>query len=116
LLGLVSGELRKGATVERLAGQVLEKVEAARATVASLAAALRPRMTAYGLTADTTPRMTTLQSVSALVAALTASRDPNLVVSALAVADLQTSEAAVAQALPRAGDLQGILPEYSGMR
>jgi hypothetical protein len=109
LLGLVSGELRKGATVERLAGQVLEKVEAARAAVASLAAALRPRMTAYGLTADTTPRMTTLQSVSALVAALTASRDPHLVVSALAVADLQTSEAAVAQALARAGDLQGYL-------
>jgi hypothetical protein len=66
-------------------------------------------MTTHGLTADTTPRMTTLQSVSTLVAALTASRDPNLVVSTLAGADLQTSEAAVAQALARAGDLQGYL-------
>jgi hypothetical protein len=109
LFGLAPSELRKGATIERLAGEVLKKVEAARPAVASLAAALRPQMTNYGLAADTTPRMTTLRSVSALVAALTASRDPHLVVSALAGADLRTSEAAVAQALAGAGDLQGYL-------
>ncbi len=109
LFGLPSSELRKAATVERLAGEVLEKVEAARPAVANLAAALRLRMTAYGLAADATQRMTTLQSAAALIAALTASRDPHLVVGALAGADLQTSAAAVAQALARAGDLQGYL-------
>lgn len=109
LFGLPSSELRKGATVERLAGEVLEKAEAARPAVASLAAALRLRMTAYSLAADTTPRMTTLQSAAALIAALTAQREPHLVVGALAAADLQTSAAAVAQALARAGDLQGYL-------
>src|SRR5207237_3877406 len=86
-----------------------EKADALRSSVAGLSASLRPRMTSFGLTPDATPRMTTLRSASTLVAALTAERDPHLVIAQLAAADLQTSEAALAQALARASDLQTCL-------
>ena len=84
VFGLVPSEVRKGATVARLASELREKAQAARAPLATLTSVLRTRMAAAGVTPENAPRMITILSASVLVSELTADVAPLAVVQALA--------------------------------
>jgi hypothetical protein len=112
VFGLVPSEVRKGATVERLAADLRERAQAARGALASLANALRSGMAMAGVDANTAPRMATLISASGLVTELTADTGPEKVIRALADADLRTSEAAVGRVLIAAPGLTSFLGTF----
>jgi len=109
LFGLAPSQVRKTATVEKLAGHLLEKAASTRAVIASLMSDVRTHLSEFGGDAGTASRLTTLGSVTALLSGLAAEAEPHRVVAALVSADLQTSETAVAQSLAHAGDLQSYL-------
>ena len=98
LFGVVASELRKGATMARLAGELRTKAAEARPRLTRLSAALSARMTQFGVD-PSAPRMVTLRSAQTLAASLSAATDDLGVVTGLAVASLQTSEAAVGRCL-----------------
>jgi hypothetical protein len=112
VFGLMPSEVRKGATVARLASELREKAQAARAPLATLTTALRARMAAAGVTPENAPRMTTNLSASVLVSDLTADVAPLAVVQALATSDLRTSEAAVGRSLSKAASLGAFLNSF----
>ena len=109
VFGLAPSEVRKGATVARLASELREKAQAGRAPLTTLTSVLRTRMADVGLTPENTPRMITLLSASVLVTELTAGVEPLTVVQSLATSDLRTSEAAVGRAISAAGGLVSFL-------
>ena len=98
LFGLVASELRKGATMARLAGELRAKAEESRPRLARLSAALSARMTRFRVD-QSAPRMVTLRSAQTLVAALSAAADDLAVVAELATASMQTSETGVGTCL-----------------
>ncbi len=106
LFGLAPGEVRKGATIARLAADLKECAAAARPILAGLAADLRPRMEAFGVVPDTAARLVTLRSASAFTSDLLDCTDALAMIRALTGATLQTSEAAVARALGSASGLK----------
>ena len=112
VFGLMSSEVRKGATVARLASELREKAQAARASLATLTTTLRARMTAAGLTHENAPRMITILSGSVLVSDLTADVAPLAVVQALASSSLRTSEAAVGRSISTAASLVAFLTSF----
>ena len=105
LFGLTPSLVRKAATVAALADELRSKAEAARAPAAGLLAELQSRMGEFGVDPDTASRTRTLRSAGALLASLTSASDPLGGVAALAGADLETSDAAVAAALATVADL-----------
>ena len=112
VFGLVPSEVRKGATVARLATELREKAQAARAPLASLASILRTRMAGAGITPENAPRMITLLSASLLVTELTSGAEPLAVVQALATSDLRTSEAGVGRSISAAPNLATFLSSF----
>lgn len=112
VFGLLPSEVRKGATVARLAGELQEKAQAARTPLATLTSTLRARMAANRVTPENAPRMVTILSASALVSELTADVDPLTVVQALATSILRTSEAAVGRSLSTAAGLASFLTSF----
>jgi hypothetical protein len=112
VFGLAPSEVRKGATVARLASELREKAQAARAPLAMLTTTLRARMAAAGVTPENAPRMITILSASVLVSDLTADVAPLEVVQALATSDLRTSEAAVGRSLSTAAGLGSFLTSF----
>jgi hypothetical protein len=112
VFGLVPSEVRKGATVTRLASELREKAQASRAPLATLTTTLRARMAAAGVTPENAPRMITNLSASVLVSDLTADVAPLAVVQALATSDLRTSEAAVGRSLSTAASLGAFLTSF----
>ena len=112
VFGLVPSEVRKGATVARLATELREKAQAARTPLASLTSILRTKMAGAAITPENAPRMITLLSASLLVTELTSGAEPLAVVQALATSDLRTSEAAVGRSISAAPNLATFLSSF----
>jgi hypothetical protein len=112
VFGLVPSEVRKGATVARLASELREKAQTARAPLATLIGVLRTRMGAAGVTPENAPRMITVLSASGLVTELTAGVEPLTAVQSLATSDLRTSEAAVGRSISAATGLAAFLTSF----
>jgi hypothetical protein len=112
VFGLVPSEVRKGATVARLATELREKAQAARAPLASLTSILRTKMAGAGITPENAPRMITLLSASLLLTELTSGAEPLAVVQALATSDLRTSEAGVGRSISAAPNLATFLSSF----
>jgi hypothetical protein len=104
LFGLVSGEVRKGANMAKLAAELKEKAGAKRAKLADLLRDLRPRAEVLGVPA-TAPRLATIRSAQALVSDIASAPDPLKTVEVLATAALETSEAAVSRLMAAVEDL-----------
>ena len=103
LFGLTSGEVRKGATMARLAAELRTKAAEARPVLARLSQELEPRMAEFGVGADA-PRLVTLRSAQVLLSDLSGA-DDLAAIGSLASAHLATSEAAVGRCLGSAADL-----------
>jgi hypothetical protein len=112
VFGLAPSEVRKGATVERLAADLREKAQAARANVATLTVALRQRLATVGADVSSAPRMATLLSAGALVSELTSDAEAHAIVAALVGADLRTSDAAVGRAIASASALAAFIQAF----
>ncbi len=101
LFGLTVPQTLNAANVAKLVDAVLGKVKEDRPAVDSLAVHLHQRIIAYAMEGDDTSRIRTARSAQALLAAL-ANADRGALVSTLAHAPVETSEAAMAQTLGRA--------------
>ena len=101
LFGLVASELRKGATMARLARELRTKAEESRPRLTRLSAVLSSRMTRFGVD-QSARRMVTLRSAQTLIAALSAAADDIAVVTELATASMQTSETSIGTCLESA--------------
>ena len=112
VFGLVPPEVRKGATVARLASELREKAQAARAPLATLTGLFRTRMAAANVTPENSPRVITVLSASVLVNELTAGVESLAVVQSLATSDLRTSEAAVGRSISAAAGLASFLTSF----
>lgn len=112
LFGLAPGEVRKGATVARLAADLRTKAEAVRPTLARLSVELSAQMAAFGVN-GAAPRLVTLRSAQALVSDLAGAENGLAAVCGLAAAGLATSEAAVGRCLATAEDLRTALTTAS---
>jgi len=105
LFGLAPGEVRKGATVSKLAEELKAKAAEARPTLTSLAQALRPRAEAFGVPTAAS-RLVTLRSAQTLLADIAGADDALRTITTLAGAELATSEAAVSRCLGSAVELR----------
>ena len=112
LFGMVSGEVRKGATVSKLATELKAVAGEKRGPLADLLRELKPRMDRLGVLA-TAPRATTIRSAQALIGDLVGAGDPLATIEALARAELETGEAAVARLFAALEDLQGTVSTAS---
>ena len=106
LFGLMPGEVRKGATVSKLATDARSKAVEKRAALTDLLRELKPRLDRLGVPA-TSPRLTTIRSAQALLSDLAGAREPVPTIEILADAVLETSESAVQRLLAALEDLQG---------
>jgi hypothetical protein len=105
LFGLAPGELRKGATVARLANDLKAKAGEKRGQLADLLRDLRPHLEALHVP-TTAPRLATIRSAQALTGDITAASDPVATLGAVAGAVLETSEAAMQRLLASVGGLR----------
>ncbi|MER8601129.1 hypothetical protein NKH09_25145 [Mesorhizobium sp. M1339] len=105
LFGLLPGEVRKGATVSRLASELKSKAGGKRGHLADLLRDLRTRAEMIGVP-STAPRLVTIRSAQVLASDLSGAGDPLAVVETLARAELETSEAAVARLLATVEELR----------
>jgi hypothetical protein len=105
LFGLAPSEVRKGATVTKLAAELKASDAEKRPVLVGLAQALQPRAEAFGVP-TAAPRLITLRSAQTLLADLAGAGDALAAVMALADAELATSEAAVGRCLGSAADLR----------
>jgi hypothetical protein len=112
LFGLIAGEVRKGATMARLAADVKERAGEKRGQLADLLRDLRLRADSLGIPA-TTSRLTTIRSSQALVSDVVSAATPLKTVEMLATATLETSEAAVSRLLAAVDDLRGAVSTAS---
>ncbi len=112
VFGLTPSQARKGATVERLAGDLQAKAQEARQHLVGLRSLLNKSAAAMGVNLDGAPRMKTLLSASALVTELAGEAAPHDRVGVIVEADLQTSEAAVARAIATAVLLARVLGDF----
>jgi hypothetical protein len=110
ILGVVVSPLRKGSNVTALAAQANAKVADHRAGCQGYARKLKDRLTGLGLAGE--QRLKTAQAVQALVDRLHAA-EADAVVSALASAEVATSEAAMGTVLVKAGELAATLDAFS---
>ena len=104
LFGLVPGEVRKGATVAKLATELKIKADEKRGPLADLDREMKPLMDRLGVPAMA-QRLTTLRSAQAVLGDLTTAGEPLVTIKALAGAALETSEAAVNRLLAALDDL-----------
>jgi hypothetical protein len=109
LFGVVSSEVRKGATVSQLAAVLKEHAEAMRPVLNGLATELRTRMERFGVAVDTAARTVTLRSAAAFVTEMGAAADPLAIVNVVAAAELVTNDAAVGRVLGSAKTLSGYI-------
>jgi hypothetical protein len=112
LFGLVSGEVRKGATMVRLAADLKAKANEKRIPLADLMRELKSRAETFSLQA-TAPRIATIISAQALLSKLTGAASPLVTVEALASATLETSEAAMSRLLTAVTDLRAAVSDAS---
>ena len=105
LFGLAPSEVRKGATVARLAADLKGAATEKRPVLTNLAQALQPQCDAFGVP-TAAPRLITLRSAQALLGDLAGAADPLATIKSLAHAELATSEAAVQRCLGSAADLR----------
>jgi hypothetical protein len=106
LFGLVPGEVRKGATVARLATDLKAKALEKRGPLADLLRDLRPPVEALHITM-TAPRLATIRSAQSLTSDLIGAGNALATVETLAGAMLETSEAAMSRLLATVEDLRG---------
>jgi|HubBroStandDraft_1064217.scaffolds.fasta_scaffold00063_38 hypothetical protein len=105
LFGFAPGELRKGATVAKLAADLRAAAAEKRPVLAALAAALKPRVGSFGVP-TAAPRLVTLRAAEVLLAEISAPGDALATIAALANADLATGEDAVGRCLASAAELR----------
>lgn len=110
ILGVVVSPLRKASNVSALATQAKNKVSEHRAGCQGYVTRLRERLTGLGITG--TPRFKTAQAVLALADRLHGTEGEG-VVSALASAEVATSEAAMGTVLVKAGELAATLNAFN---
>jgi hypothetical protein len=108
LFGLAPGEVRKGATIAKLAADLKAAAAEKRPVLVALAQALNPRVAAFGVP-TAAPRLVTLRSAQTLLADLAGAEDALTTVMVLAGADLTTSEAAVSRCLGSAAELRDVV-------
>jgi hypothetical protein len=108
LFGLVSGEVRKGATMARLAADLKAKAGEKRTPLAELMRELKPWAEALRIQA-TAPRIATIISAQALLSKLAGAASPLATVEVLAGATLETSEAAMSGFIAAVEDLRAAL-------
>ncbi|HJT78464.1 MAG TPA: phage resistance protein, partial [Gemmataceae bacterium] len=108
--GITVSPLRKAGNVSSLTSQAKGKVGEHRAGCQAYARRLKERLDRLGITGA--PRLKTAQAVQALVDKLHAA-EGDAVVSALASAEVATSEAAMGTALVNAGDLAATLDAFN---
>jgi hypothetical protein len=108
LFGLAPGEVRKGATVARLAAELKAAATERRPVLTALAQALQPRCNAFDVPTSAS-RLVTLRSAQTLLADLLGAGDPLALVTTLANAELATSEAAVQRCLGSAAGIHDAL-------
>lgn len=101
LFGLVVPQTLNAANVAKLVEGVVARGKEAREVIGSYCSNLQSKIAAYVSGGADTPRLTTARSANALLASIAAS-DPGQVVSVLAQAMIETSEAAMAQTLAKA--------------
>jgi hypothetical protein len=106
LFGLAPGEVRKGATVAKLASDLKAKAAEVRPVLTGLAQELRPRVEAFGMPTAAS-RLVTLRSAQTLLADLGGANDTLATVMTLADAELATNEAAVSRCLGSAAEVRG---------
>ena len=106
LFGLTPARTRNAANVAKLSADVRHRASEAKGPLATLLGSLQQRLEAYGAAsgAEPPPRLTTVRSAQALLAALLGA-EPDQVVGVLAQRPIETSEAAMAQTLARAEQL-----------
>ena len=104
LFGLVPGEVRKGATMARLAAELRTKAAEASPVLARLSQDLEPHTAIFDVGAGA-PRLVTLRSAQVLLSALSGANGDLATINSLAAADPATSEAAVGRCLGSAADL-----------
>ena len=98
LFGLTASEIRKGATMTRLAAELRARSNDARPALSRLATVLSGPCARFAVE-DAAPRLVTLRSAQTLLAGLAGAEDDLAVIYALTGAELQTSEAAVGTCL-----------------
>ena len=98
LFGLAPGEVRKGATVAKLAAELKAAATEKRPILAALMQALKPHVEAFGVP-TAAPRLVTLRSAQTLLADVVGADDALATVMVVADAELSTSEAAVGRCL-----------------
>jgi hypothetical protein len=112
LFGLTPGELRKGATVARLAADLKMKAGEKRGHLADLLRELRPRMEAVRIS-PLAPRLATIRSAQALTSDITGASDSISTIETLAGAVLESSEAAMQRLLASVEGLREAVVETS---
>jgi hypothetical protein len=110
ILGVVVSPLRKASNVSALASQAKSKVGEHRTGCQQYARRLKERLDKLGL--EGVPRLKTGQAVQAIADRLHAA-EGDAVVSALASAEVATSEAAMRTVLSRAGELAATLNTFN---
>jgi hypothetical protein len=110
VLGVVVSPLRKAGNVSALASQAKSKVGEYRAGCQGYARRLKERLDRLGVTGA--PRLKTALAVQALADRLHAA-EVDAVVSALASAEVATSEAAMGTVLAKAGELAATLDGFN---
>jgi hypothetical protein len=110
ILGVVVSPLLKAANVSALSSQVRSKVGEHRAGCQGYARRLKERLDRLGVTG--VPRLKTAQAAQALADRLHAA-EGQAVVSALASAEVATSEAAMGTVLVKAGELAATLDAFN---
>lgn len=108
LFGLTVPQTLNAANVGKLVDELKKQVDAKRNVVGRLVQGLSERMDLYVPATAKQDRLTTARSSQALLAALNAADDAQKI-QALATAALDTSEAAVAQTLGKAEQLEELL-------
>lgn len=105
LFGLLPGEVRKGATVAKLAAELKVAAAEKRPVLTALAQALTPRCDAFGVQ-TAAPRLVTLRSAQTLLSDLSGASDALAMIRVLASADLVTTQAAVSKCLGSAAEVK----------
>ena len=98
-------EVRKGATVAKLAAELKAAAAEKRPVLAALSQALTPRCDAFGVP-TAAPRLMTLRSAQTLLTDIAGASDALATILVLAGAELGTSQAAVSKCLGSAAEVR----------
>lgn len=112
LFGLVPPDLRNATNVAKLSAQIAERAAELRPKLDALVRDLGHRLAALGIDDTDANRMTTARSAQAMLAAIGAATSEK-VITALAGAELRTTETDVAKTLTSAGEVGPALRDSS---